>query len=64
MARGVCEHALKLQPFEEGYWGNAMVANRTREIRPSGMTPGACGNVDYGSRIEALGQIFGLATEP
>ncbi len=32
---------------------NAMVANRTREIRPSGMTPGACGNVDYGSRTEA-----------
>ncbi len=28
--------------------GDAMVANRTREIRPSGMTPGACGNVSYG----------------
>jgi hypothetical protein len=42
----------------------AMVANRTREIRPSGMTPGACGNVDYGSRIEAQGEIFGFATEP
>ena len=27
---------------------DAMVANRTREIRPSGMTPGACGNVSYG----------------
>ena len=25
-----------------------MVANRTREIRPSGMTKGACGNVSYG----------------
>jgi hypothetical protein len=28
--------------------GNAMVANRTREIRPSGMKRGAYGNVDYG----------------
>ena len=28
--------------------GNAMVANRTREIRPSGMKRGACGNVGYG----------------
>ena len=25
-----------------------MVANRTREIRPSGMKPEACGNVSYG----------------
>jgi hypothetical protein len=25
--------------------GKAMVANRTREIRPSGMKTGACGNV-------------------
>ena len=25
-----------------------MVANRTREIRPSGMKKGACGNVSYG----------------
>jgi hypothetical protein len=27
---------------------NAMVANRTREIRPSGMKREACGNVSYG----------------
>ena len=26
--------------------GKALVANRTREIRPSGMTTGAYGNVD------------------
>ena len=44
--------------------GNAMVANRTREIRPSGMTPGACENVNYGSRIEAHKEIYGIATEP
>ena len=30
-----------------------MVANRTREIRPSGMKAGACGIVSYGRRIEA-----------
>ena len=29
-------------------WGNAMVANRTREIRPSGMKRGAYGNVSHG----------------
>jgi hypothetical protein len=29
-------------------WGNAMVANRTREIRPCGMKWGAYGNVSYG----------------
>ena len=28
--------------------GKAKVANRTREIRPCGMTRGACGNVDHG----------------
>jgi hypothetical protein len=28
--------------------GRVMVANRTREMRPSGMTRGAYGNVDYG----------------
>jgi len=44
--------------------GHAVVANRTREIRPSGMTPGACGNVNYGSRIEAHKEIYGIATEP
>ena len=28
--------------------GTVMVANRTREMRPSGMTRGAYGNVNYG----------------
>ncbi|MFQ6079842.1 MAG: hypothetical protein ACE5NJ_12020 [Thermodesulfobacteriota bacterium] len=28
--------------------GKAKVDNRTREIRPSGMARGACGNVGYG----------------
>jgi hypothetical protein len=34
--------------IRKAVWGNAMVANRTREIRPSGMKRGACGNVSYG----------------
>ena len=31
--------------------GNAMVANRTWEIRPSGMKRGAWGNVAYGGNV-------------
>jgi len=34
--------------MRKAVWGNAMVANRTREIRPSGMKRGAYGNVGYG----------------
>ena len=41
-----------------------MVANRTRETRPSGMTWGACGNASHGSRTEAHREIYGIATEP
>src|SRR6266478_8842390 len=47
-ARGVDESAFKLQSSWEGPVGTAKVANRTREIRPCGMTRGACGNVDHG----------------
>jgi hypothetical protein len=46
--RGVCEWALKPRRSREGGSGKVMVANRTREIRLSGMTRGAYGNVDYG----------------
>jgi hypothetical protein len=42
----------------------AMLANRTWENRPSGMTTGACGIVLHGSRIEAQRETFGSATEP
>src|SRR5262249_57137551 len=42
------ESAFKLPPSWEGPVGTAKVANRTREIRPCGMTRGACGNVDHG----------------
>ncbi len=46
--------------------GNSMVANPAvaGEIRPSGMTLGACGNVGDGSRTEAHREICGFATEP
>ena len=46
--RGGYESAFKLPPSWEGPVGTAKVANRTREIRPCGMTRGACGNVDHG----------------
>ena len=48
VVRGVCERALEPLPHWEGHAGRVMVANRTRESRPSGMTWGACGNVDDG----------------
>ncbi len=37
--------------MREGRRGIARVTNRTREIRPSGMTMGACGNVDHGGTV-------------
>jgi len=38
--RGVCVRALKFQAVWEGLWGKATAANRTREIRLSGMRGG------------------------
>jgi hypothetical protein len=46
--RGVCEQALQPLAHWEGRAGRVMVAHRTRESRLSGMTWGACGNVDNG----------------
>ena len=47
--RGVCVPALELRPRREGPSGKVgMAANRTREIRPSGMRGGLRGNADYG----------------
>ena len=34
--------------IRKAVWGNAMVANRIREIRPCGMKWGAYGNMSYG----------------
>jgi len=48
IVRGVCGSALKLRQYWEGQTWIARVDNRTREIRPSGMERGACGNVSYG----------------
>ena len=38
----------RLSRDREDRAGTVMVANRTREMRPSGMTRGAYGNVGYG----------------
>jgi len=43
---GVCEQALKPGELHgKTAYGNVMVANRTREIRPSGMKTEAIGNM-------------------
>ena len=39
---------LSFSCIRKAVWGNAMVANRTRKIRPSGMKRGAYGNVSHG----------------
>jgi len=39
---------LSFGPSGKARWGKAKVANRNREIRPSGMKTGARGNVAYG----------------
>jgi len=62
--RGGCGGAGKPPQRGEDCMGKAMVAKRTREIRPSGMTWGVSGNVSHGSRIEAHREIYGIATEP
>ena len=46
--RGVCRRVLKPRVIWEGPLGKAAAANRTREIRPSGMRGGLCGNVIQG----------------
>ena len=47
--RGVCRRVLKLRLVWEGSLGKAATAaNRTREIRPSGMRGGLSRNVKYG----------------
>ena len=67
---GVCMSVLDPAVDAEGrpriwtYGFNATVANRTREIRLSGMTQEARGIVQRGSRIEAHRAIDGLATGP
>ena len=69
-ARGVCRPVLKLQLFQEGLSGKVdMAANRTREIRPSGMRGRLRGNVGYGRtripphRLKECGSVT-LALRP
>ena len=53
--RGVCKRVLKLRLAWEGSLGKlATAANRTREIRPSGMRGGLSRNVDYGGIVNPL----------
>lgn len=63
---GACKSVLNSHRPREDHPGTkrTMIANRTRENRPSGMTTGACGIVLHGSRTEAQREIFGNATEP
>jgi hypothetical protein len=42
---------LSFEPVRKTAWGKAMVANRTREIRLSGMKRGAWGNEAYGGNV-------------
>ena len=44
--------------------GQAKVANRTREIRPSGMKEGASGNVAMGAGLRSVGESRGDTTGP
>src|SRR6516225_12082159 len=45
VVRGGCGRALEPPRWREGCQGTAMVANRTGESPPSGMTRGALGNM-------------------
>jgi hypothetical protein len=45
-------------------WGEAKAANRTREIRPSGMKTGASGNVAMGAGLRSVGESRGDTTGP
>ena len=49
--RGVCKRVLKPLMHGKVLQGNAVAANRTREIRPSGMRRGAPGNVAHGGTV-------------
>ncbi len=65
-ARGACVSALKLRPAGKARSQTvAKVANRTREIRPSGMKTGAQGNVTHGgTRNPIRNRKSGLGHSP
>ena len=65
--RGVCERALQPLQAWEGGQHDTMIANRTRENRPSGMIWGAYGNVDiigYCARRNSIPTICLLDHRP
>jgi hypothetical protein len=45
-------------------WGHARAANRTREIRPSGMKAGASGNVTMGAGLRSAAKPAGIPPDP
>ncbi len=45
--------------IRKAVWGNAMVANRTREIRLCGMKRGACGNVNKLGLVRIKDRVYG-----
>ncbi len=63
--RGVyaCQR-LSFRPPGKASQGNVRVANRTREIRPSGMKTGARGNVTYGGTVNPPRNRKGGAGNP
>ena len=58
----VCQH-LSFGVNREELSGKVKVANRTREIRPSGIVGGLCGNVGYGGTRNPLHKPKGCMSE-
>ena len=58
VGRGVGVLARAFRSGGEGASGIVLVANRTREIRPSGMTRGACGNVARGAGLRPITKVL------
>ena len=55
---------LSFDPSGKARWGKAKVANRTREIRLSGMKTGARGNVTHGGTVNPSRNRKGVAGNP
>jgi len=64
VGRGVGVLARAFRPSGEGASGTVLVANRTREIRPSGMTRGACGNVARGAGLRPTAKAVERPPDP
>lgn len=62
---GVCaDQRLSLGTRRKAQWGQARVANRTREIRPSGMKTGASGNVAKGAGLRPMAKAMDKPPDP